>query len=112
MATYQELNAMEPEIFLNPDNFKTSMDHLPPTGYAEEQFQKGLKVSNESIAVGISINGTWWAEYKDGSYLSSYEGIGYHSCTCELLRGLLAGTAKFIVMRFNDKGLTETCIKE
>jgi hypothetical protein len=112
MSTYERLNKLPAEAFLSPENFRTDWDHLPEKGYAEEQYQKGLKISNESKEVGVSVNGTWWAAGKDGSHTISYEGIGYHSCTADLLRGLLAGSAKFIVYRWTENGITETCIKE
>lgn len=112
MSTYARLNAMPAESFLNPDNFKTETDHLPEKGYAEKQYQLGLRISNESKEVGVSANGTWWARGKNGSQTTSYEGIGYHSCTADLLRGLLAGEAKFIVYRWTDEGIKEYCIKE
>jgi hypothetical protein len=109
---YSTLNAMAAECFLKPELFKTDMDHLPEHGYAQSQYEKGLKISNASVEVGISANGTWWAHGKDGSYTSSYEGVGYHSCTNELLRGLLAGTARFIVYRWTESGISSFCIKE
>ncbi|MFA6270655.1 MAG: hypothetical protein WC657_05630 [Candidatus Paceibacterota bacterium] len=112
MGTYARLNAMPAESFLDPDKFKTDTDSYPEAGYADQQFQKGLKISNESLEVGVSAYGTWWAHGKDGSHTTSYEGIGYHSCTADLLRGFLAGTAKFIIYRLTDDGITETCIKE
>lgn len=111
--SYAELNALPPEAFLNPENFRTGYDSLPPAEYAEEQYQKGLKLSNESTEVGISASGTWYACGIDGSYTSSYEGCGFHACTADLLRGLLAGTAKFIVYRYADGGkIISTTIKE
>ena len=39
--------------------------------------------------MSISENGVWGAQLKDGSHLSSYEVLGYHACTADLLRGLL-----------------------
>jgi hypothetical protein len=80
------------------------MDHLPPPGYNQSQYEKGLKYANESVEVGIGMNGTWFASGKDHSQTSSYEGIGYHSCTAELLRGLLSGTARFVVYRGGHDG--------
>jgi hypothetical protein len=100
MASYTELNGYAPEKFLNPDNFKTETDHLPKAGYGQEQYLKGQKIANESVEVGVSANGTWYA------------GIGYHSKTSDLLRGLLSGTARFVVSRYTETGYTDTCIKE
>ena len=109
---YSELNALSAESFLDPDLFVSEYDHMDRGGYAEEQYRKGLEISNSSESVGISANGTWWARGKDGSLTTSYEGIGYHLHTSALLRGLLAGTAKFIVYRFDSTGISSTCIKE
>lgn len=110
--TYAELNALPPEAFLDPNNFKTGYDTLPPREYAQQQYEKGLKISNESTEVGISANGTWYACGIDGSYTSSYEGCGYHACTADLLRGFLSGTAKFVVYRYVNGNVTSTTIKE
>jgi hypothetical protein len=112
MASYTELNGYAPEKFLNPDNFKTETDHLPKAGYGQEQYLKGQKIANESVEVGVSANGTWYAVGKNGSFTTSYEGIGYHSKTSDLLRGLLSGTARFVVSRYTETGYTDTCIKE
>jgi hypothetical protein len=112
VATYNELNAYAPEKFLDPDNFKTETDHFPKEGYAQEQFRKGQKIANESVEVGISAGGTWYAVGKNGSQVTSYEGIGYHSTTSDLLRGFLSGTARIVVNRYTDTGYSATCIKE
>ena len=59
---YRELNAKAPEEFLNPENFRTSFDR-DNSG----QFEKGMSISNESIEVGVSACGTWYAKGKDNS---------------------------------------------
>lgn len=96
-----------PEDFLNPDNFKTTMD-TPELDL--KQYKKGLELSNTSSVIGISANGCWFADLISGGHLTSYEVIGYHSSTAALLKGFLAGRAKFIVYR--GEGVTRTTIKE
>ena len=64
------------------------------------------------MTVGISANGCWFADLDAGGHMSSYELVGYHSGSAELLRGLLAGKAKFIVYRQTDDCFTITTIKE
>jgi hypothetical protein len=65
-----------------------------------------------------------WHAYEGGSELvgqsrvihsstHSYEGIGYHRSTAELLRGFLDGTAAVWVEREDDtRKITRTCIKD
>lgn len=109
---YSELNKLPPEAFLNPEDFRTGYDSWETNAlYGQKQYEKGLKVSNESARVGISESGTWWAAGKDGSFTSSYEGVGYHTATADLLRGLLEGSAAFYVYRWDGEKSTCTCIK-
>jgi hypothetical protein len=87
---YKELNDLKPEAFLVWEAFDTAFDG--PYGGGErgtEQYQKGLEIGHKSRYVFICCNSTWGARGKDGSQTSSYEGIGYHSCTKWLLRGFL-----------------------
>jgi hypothetical protein len=111
MPSYNELNKMSPEMFLNPDNFKTPNDEMRGEEYACKQYEKGLRIANESLEVGVSVGGTWFAIGKNGSQFQSYEGIGYHPCTSDLLKGFLDGSAQFVIVRLTDKGYTQTCIK-
>ena len=96
---YRELNALPASAFLNPDNFRTSMDGFPEKGYAEKQYAEALATSKNSKLVGVSRNGTWFADGKNGSYTTSYEGIGYHSCTYPIIQAFLDGPAEFGVYR-------------
>ena len=97
--TYVELNAMAPEMFLNPDNFVTDYD-AGAGEYKRQQYQHGLEISRQAKQVAVGMNGTWSAEMLGGSFLSSSEGIGYHSCTADLLRGFLDGPAEIVVYRW------------
>ena len=102
---------LEPTAYLDPDRFKTPNDGLPPPGYADEQYQKGLRISHESVSVHLSVTGTWGATGKDGSSTTSYERIGYHSCTAPLLRGFLDGPAAVVVARWTPTGYSTTVIR-
>ncbi len=105
MKSYTELEALEPEAYLNPDNFKTGWDNNNPARQ-KQQYDKGLEVGAESEVVFISCNGTWGARGKDNSHTTSYEGIGYHSNTDALLRGFLDSGCKIVVYRYNKRGPT------
>lgn len=107
MASYEYLNAIPPSAFLDANNFKTDSDTMPEKGYAEKQHAKGLSIGKEYGKVGVSCYGTWYAE-KPGSCITSYEGIGYHSCTADLWRGFLDSGAEVWVHRLDG---TETRIK-
>lgn len=108
---YKTLNALPALAFLNPETFVTSFDDVKK-GYKQEQYEHGLQVSREAKRVTISINSAWSAQMQGGSFLSSYEGIGYHSCTADLLRGFLDGGAEIVVFRDTGAGISETIIKE
>lgn len=53
----------------------------------EEAYQRGLKQGQDSTLITIATNNVWGARTKDGASVSSYEKIGYHAGTEELLRG-------------------------
>ena len=98
-----DLEKLPPEAFLDPENFKTPLD---TNQYGSEQCDKGLLIGSKSKAIHIGINNVWSAEYKN-SYFQSYEKIGFHSNTSDLLRGFLESNTKIIVHRDG----TETIIK-
>jgi hypothetical protein len=94
------------EDFLDPDNFKTSLDYLDE-GYAKEQYQRGYDLGVEMSTITISINDTWSAEC-DHVYTHSYERLGYHANTSSLYRGMLDGCAEsdctITIYRVNASG--------
>lgn len=108
---YATLNSMSPESFLNPESFVTPLDSM---SIGVTQFQKGLEESRRALTVFICANGTWASELKPErvgnstvtGHVTSYEGIGYHANTAELLRGFLAGPAPIVVAR-RDGSKTE-----
>jgi hypothetical protein len=80
--------------------------------YKAKQYAEGVRVSNASVRVGVTANGTWYAEGKDGSFTSSYEGVGYHACTADLLRGFLDGNAEFVVHRYENGKFNKYVVRE
>lgn len=105
--TYAELNKLSPETFLKSSAFKTSYDgcHETSADHAKRQYAKGLEVGRESLRVIIDENGTWAADGRNGAMTTSYEGIGYHAHTAELLQGFLDSGCEIVVQR-RDKGAT------
>ena len=104
---YDVLNAMPADAFLNPDNFRTGFD---TPALASEQYEKGKKIGTEYKEVHISASSTWGAN-KPNTALSSYEGIGYHAGTADLLKGFLDSGVAIFVHRWDGNKLTETKIK-
>ncbi|MFF4557137.1 hypothetical protein [Streptomyces sp. NPDC001422] len=121
MRFYSELNALPPDAFLNPENFVTEYDGRVPER-AEEQYREGLRLSAEYDRIVIRAGGTWAAEsglhprltnVYMGKCAYSYEGIGYHGNTADLLRGFLDGPAPVDVeRRQEDYSVITTRIKE
>lgn len=119
MKPYAILNRMPAEAFLNPDNFITGFDTKPISGstatrkiYAENQYQKGRDIGKSAIEAGVSASGTWWAKTKEGAFISSHEGIGYHANTADLWRGFLDSECRIVIHRLTNEGIISTVIKE
>lgn len=89
------------ESFLNPDLFRTEFDN---PAHGEEQYRNGLRIGNECEVISIGISGVWGGTPKTGGSLSSYERIGYHANTADLLRGFLASGARVHVYRWKADG--------
>lgn len=112
MPTIKELSALPAEAYLDPSRFRTPYDG---EGANEEQYAKGLKIATEFAEVHIAVNSVWSAckrSDNENASCQSYETIGYHAGTADLLRGFLAGTARIIVHRYIMDGLSKTTIKE
>lgn len=109
---YPTLNAMSAESFRNPELFRTSYDAKLGDSVREKHYRTGLEVSTKSREVIIAANGIWEASRHDGSRMISYEGIGYHSCTADLLRGFLDGPAPLVIYRYNGNAVERHLIKE
>ena len=111
MRSYKVLNALPAEAFLDPEAFVTSWEGEKDTAYKAKQRKAALDASARAYETGGSVyvleNGTWGAS-GSGWCLTTYEGIGYHAGTAEVLRGLLEGPAAFYVYREDG---TKTLIK-
>ena len=121
---YEELNALPPSAFLNWENFGTPFD-VPGDDYAQKQYAKGLEIGRKSKmcgprlfgergqgAVYIRADGTWAADtpptFSSGTmagFCSSYEGIGYHRATADLLHGFIDSGARIVVSRWWAKNI-------
>ena len=95
---YSELNNLPPVAFLHPHIFKTELDNEER---AKSQFEKGKNIDYDYIL--ITYGSTWSAgDFDSHRFCTSYEGIGYHSNTADLLRGFLASGKPIYVMRWID----------
>lgn len=96
--------------FYRPDRFVTGFDTLER---GAKQFNKGMEIGKQAYEINIAINDTWSARIKrvkrlspsndeveyEESTLSSYEKLGYHANTCDLLKGFISSGCKLIVHR-------------
>lgn len=103
---YSELQKLAPTEYLNWQNFETIADKLPENvkhNYAQVQYQIGLDIGKKFADgyIFISANGVWGA-CKGLTSMNSYEGIGYHACTKDLLHGFLDSGTKIIVYRYDN----------
>ena len=106
---YKTLQQFTPDKFLNPDNFITPFDSLPEKKiYADKQYHIGRDYGFKSKAITISYRGVWGAVMNDGSITTSYEGIGYHRCTADLLRGFLDSHCDIYLTRLEKNGQGES----
>ena len=107
-----ELAALPADAYLNPATFRTAYDM---EALAEKQYAEGLRIATEFHEVHIAVNSVWSACSRTDNIRAScqsYETIGYHAGTADLLRGFLAGTARIVVHRYQGDELTRTVIKE
>jgi hypothetical protein len=95
-----------PETFLHPEEFRQQSDFARRDNYQQEQYERGLPIGRTSVHVWIGFNGVWSAKPNSGGSLVSYERIGYHSCTADLLRGFIDSGCTLGVTRYNK--LTRT----
>jgi len=112
---YAELTALDPHEYLNWQQFETVADSFPENikrNLAAEQYRRGLDMGKVSTQVHISSNGVWGAtqpsKYGDGvCSVQSYEGIGYHACTKDLLHGFIDSGVEIVVYRYGKSGATK-----
>lgn len=95
------------EDFKDPMKFITLFDR----GENKQQYNKGLQLGQKAEYIAISIGNVWSAKLKNGGDVSSYEKIGYHSGTADLLRGFLDSKCTLKVYRETEDGIVMTEIK-
>jgi hypothetical protein len=83
---------------LRPADYTTPYDHLHVgTPYPAAQYDKGIQHAEQGYTIHISRTGCWSAVRPDelgGTF--SYERIGYHACTSDLVRGWIDGGATIV----------------
>jgi len=94
--------------FLNSESFRTPFDGQHTGGYAVEQYNKGRTLGSQGYTLVIAVNKVWSAVRLGSdidSRISSYEKLGYHACTADLLQGFLDSQAP--IYAYNDNGVKE-----
>jgi hypothetical protein len=102
---YKTLTALPARKYLDWQFFRTDWDVTPAR--AEKAYQKGVETGKSARYVFISANGTWGAVMLDGGMITSYEGIGYHAHTADLLHGFIDSGAAIVVYRYGAAGATQ-----
>lgn len=103
------------EDFYYPERFATGFD----TWKGHDKFNDGIKIGKESYEIHIAINDVWSAVTKPKApfshdtpgHMQSYEKLGYHANTADLLRGFIASGCKLVVHRWTEGKLVDTEIK-
>lgn len=99
MKQYSELEKLSVSDYLNPQNFVTDWDSMHDAEKRAAKYQESLRIGQESRQLFINYNSVWHADGLNGSHTSSYEGIGYHAVTSELLRGFLDSGKPIVIVR-------------
>ena len=106
MMSYAEIERMPASAFLDASGFVTAWDGPHNQEYRKQQYETGRNYGERATMVSSNYNGVWGARLKDGSHVSSYEGIGYHAGTSDLLQGFLDSGALITVYRRGQKPVT------
>lgn len=99
---YSQLEKLSAEKYLDWNSFETDCDSFQPNldrKYAEIQYNKGVEIGKNANVICISHRSIWSSCNKDGSLTSSYEGIGYHACTKDLLHGFIDSGCTLAIRR-------------
>ena len=105
MANDTRLRTRPANAFLNPGDFRTPFDTVADK--RESRYCDELKRCKDYAEFHIAINGTWSATTHDGGSVTSYERIGYHSYTADLLRAVLDSDCAFIVHRWEGNKVVD-----
>lgn len=105
---YSELEKLTPADYLNWEAFDTPYD-TPARAIA--QYQEGLAVGLKAEFITLSYKGVWGYHGKQGETCTSYEGIGYHANTKDLLHGFIDSGCPIVVYRwYPDSPITHKVI--
>jgi hypothetical protein len=107
------LEVLPPHAYLCPDMFVVGYPSDAHHGngsslegkrsaYGQKQYEKGLQYGRDAVKVTIGVNSVWGATMKDGGHVGSYEKIGYHACTADLLQGFIDSGVPIYVYRWID----------
>lgn len=70
--------------------YATDYDNWPQNRQVkQEQYERGQKYARECVYIAISVSGCWSARRKDGASVQSYEVIGRHAHTNQLVKAWL-----------------------
>lgn len=109
--TEKYVRELAPEEWLDSSRFATPYDKLPVNiARQQESYRRGLKVGEQAIEVGINYTGAWYATNRDGSFVSSYECIGYHANTRYFWQGVIDSGVKIVVKRWSANDSIRTVI--
>jgi hypothetical protein len=70
-----------------------------------------LEIGQSAKRIWISVTSVWSAEMQNGASRQSYEGIGYHACTAQLMKGFIDSGAEIWVCRRTKEGTIDVKIK-
>lgn len=112
--TEKFVRELTPEQWLDASRFATDHDTLAVNiARQEENYQRGLRTGQNATEVGINYNGAWFASNRDGSFLTSYESIGYHANTRFFWQGVIDSGVRIIVKQLKERvGIKTIVIRE
>jgi hypothetical protein len=91
--------------FLNSLAFTTDFD--VDDEKMEKRYEQEAAKCAEYTEFSIAINGVWSARTKSGGCVSSYERIGYHAYSADLLQAALDSDCAIYVYRNGDNGIVK-----
>jgi len=110
MANSSDLNSRPASAFLNADAFRTGYD--VDLVRSQNRYRDELSKCADYVDFHIGINGVWSATTKGGADVSSYERIGYHAYSADLLQAALDSDCAFIVHRVENGTIVDYDLRE
>jgi len=96
--------------FLNSLAFSTDFD--VDDEKMEKRYEQEAAKCAEYTEFSISITGVWSARTKDGGHVSSYERIGYHAYSADMLQAALDSDCAIYVYRVDDGKLVKHNLRD